>query len=86
MATKKNKTVAKTVKKTKTTAKKVGKEVNKSAKSAKEIKISSDIQILLRQHVGKPCVPQVKKGDKVVVGQLIAVPQGLGANIHITTS
>lgn len=36
----------------------------------------------LRQHVGKPCTPVVKAGDQVRKGQLIAIPEGLGANIH----
>jgi proline reductase-associated electron transfer protein PrdC len=40
-----------------------------------------NLQILLRQHVGKPCAPVVKKGDKVKRGTLIAEPTGLGANI-----
>ena len=44
-------------------------------------KATSDFEFLLRQHVGKPCVPCVKKGDSVDVGTLIAKPQGLGANI-----
>lgn len=38
--------------------------------------------IQLRQHVGAPCKPIVKQGEKVKKGQLIAVPEGLGANIH----
>ena len=33
-------------------------------------------------HVGGPCKPVVKAGDKVKRGQLIAEPSGLGANIH----
>lgn len=40
-----------------------------------------NLQILLRQHVGKPCAPIVKVGDHVKKGQLIAEPTGLGANI-----
>lgn len=36
---------------------------------------------MLRQHVGKPCAPIVKVGDKVMRGTLIAEPTGLGANI-----
>lgn len=39
------------------------------------------VQILLRQHVGAPCEPIVKAGDKVEKGTLIATPTGLGANI-----
>lgn len=40
-----------------------------------------NLQIMLRQHVGKPCAPVVKVGDKVKKGTLIAEPTGLGANI-----
>lgn len=40
-----------------------------------------NLQFLLRQHVGAPCQPVVKVGDKVEKGTLIAVPAGLGANI-----
>lgn len=40
-----------------------------------------NIQMLLKQHVGAPCAPIVKVGDKVEKGTLIAEPTGLGANI-----
>ena len=73
VAKKVTKAASKTTKKTTTKAKK---------ETAVAIKSSGDIELLLRQHVGKPCVPCVKKGDKVTVGTLIARPQGLGANIH----
>jgi len=36
----------------------------------------------LKQHVGGPCKPIVAVGDFVERGQLLAVPEGLGANIH----
>lgn len=43
----------------------------------------SDIyNILLKQHIGAPDIPVVKIGDMVSKGQLIAEPDGLGANIH----
>lgn len=38
--------------------------------------------IPLKQHIGTPAKPVVSEGDVVLRGQLIAVPQGLGANIH----
>ncbi|RQD72275.1 MAG: proline reductase-associated electron transfer protein PrdC [Tindallia sp. MSAO_Bac2] len=41
-----------------------------------------NIVLPLRQHVGAPCQPIVSVGDFVKKGQLIAKPQGLGANIH----
>lgn len=42
------------------------------------------VRIPLQQHIGKPALPVVKKGDKVDAGQLIGkVPEGeLGANVH----
>ncbi|SHJ70955.1 proline reductase-associated electron transfer protein PrdC [Paramaledivibacter caminithermalis DSM 15212] len=41
-----------------------------------------NITILLKQHIGKEAKPIVKIGEEVKKGQLIAMPQGLGANIH----
>lgn len=52
---------------------------------AKAGRITEEIEgvvIPLRQHVGGPCKPIVEVGDQVERGQLIAVPEGLGANIH----
>ena len=42
------------------------------------------VKILLKQHTGEACIPQVEVGRKVNEGELIAsVPEGkLGANIH----
>lgn len=45
-----------------------------------------EIKIPLRQHVGGINSPIVKLKDKVYKGQLIAVPNGLGANIHSSVS
>ncbi len=45
-----------------------------------------EIRIPLRQHVGGINKPIVKYKDKVYKGQLIAVPDGLGANIHSSVS
>ena len=79
-------TAKKATKIAKTTAKKATKGATKVVKSAaqavKTFKCSGDVVLLLKQGVGKPCVPCVKKGDKVQVGTLIAKPQGLGANLH----
>ena len=44
------------------------------------------IHIPLKQHVGGPCQAIVNVGDHVKRGQLIAVPAGLGANIHASLS
>ena len=41
-----------------------------------------NIVLPLRQHVGCPCRPIVELGSEVKKGQLIAIPEGLGANIH----
>lgn len=41
-----------------------------------------EFRIELRQHVGPPCKAIISIGDSVKKGQLIATPQGLGANIH----
>lgn len=43
-------------------------------------------RILLRQHVGAPCVATVQIGDEVLRGQCIAEPNGLGAKIHSSVS
>ena len=40
------------------------------------------VRIPLKMHVGGPCTPTVSAGEKVEKGQLIARPEGLGANIH----
>ena len=45
-----------------------------------------EIIIPLKQHLGGVNKPIVKKGDRVYRGQLIAVPEGLGANIHTSYS
>lgn len=43
--------------------------------------------IPMLQHIGSPCVPCVKKGDRVNKGQVIGQPeQGLGAPIHASIS
>ena len=48
----------------------------------------SEVRISLRQHIGTPCLPTVRKGETVRVGDLLAVPEEkdgklqLGAAIH----
>lgn len=44
------------------------------------------IKLPLKQCVGGPDVPQVKVGDVVKRGQLVGVPQGLGAYLHASAS
>lgn len=46
----------------------------------------NNIEIPLKQHVGAPCKPIVEIGQKVKRGELVAVPNGLGANIHSSLS
>lgn len=44
------------------------------------------VVIPMSQHFGAPCVPLVKKGDYVKLGQKIGESQGLGAPIHASVS
>ena len=46
------------------------------------------VRIMLKQHIGAPCIPVVSEGDMVRVGQCIGqIPEGaLGANIHASMS
>jgi len=45
-----------------------------------------NVYIELMQHIGVPCTPIVKVGESVLRGQLIAIPAGLGANIHASVA
>ncbi len=63
-----------------------GKELSK-AKEIRELMPEGDIVIPLSQHIGAPAVPLVKKGDAVLVGQLIGEAGGfISANIHSSVS
>lgn len=42
--------------------------------------------IQLKQHIGAPCTPIFTVGEHVVRGQLIAVPDDLGANIYASVT
>ena len=42
--------------------------------------------IPMQQHIGAPCLPLVKKGDKVTVGQKIGDNQGLCVPVHASVS
>jgi Na+-translocating ferredoxin:NAD+ oxidoreductase RnfC subunit len=46
------------------------------------------VNIPLKQHIGEPCKPEIKEGEKISCGDLIAsVPNGkLGANVHASIS
>ncbi|GMQ64979.1 electron transport complex subunit RsxC [Vallitalea maricola] len=56
----------------------------------KPIKIympKGDLVFPMLQHIGAPCKPLVKKGDKVLMGQKIGEPQGfVSSPIHATVS
>ncbi len=53
----------------------------------KPLAIPTEVSIPLGQHIGAPAKPIVKKGDAVVVGQLIAEPAGfISAAIHSSVS
>ncbi|ACA56655.1 proline reductase-associated electron transfer protein PrdC [Clostridium botulinum] len=42
--------------------------------------------ILLKQHIGRINKPIVKQEDRVDKGTLVAIPEGMGANIHASVS
>jgi len=47
----------------------------------------SDILVIpMQQHIGAPCVPCVKKGDRVLVGQKLGDNQGLCVPVHSPVS
>jgi len=45
-----------------------------------------EVFIPLDMHIGAPATPMVRTGDFIKVGDLIAKPEGLGANIHASIS
>lgn len=49
---------------------------------------TQQVQLMLKQHLGVPCLPTVTVGDEVTLGQLVAAPPegALGANIHASIS
>lgn len=58
-----------------------------AGKAIQQIEIPEQIIIPLSQHIGAPCQPIVKKGDKVKVGTLIGKSVGyVSANIHSSVS
>lgn len=63
-----------------------GKELSKD-KEITEYLPKGDVAISMAQHIGAPATPLVKKGDKVLVGQLIGEAKGfISANIHSSVS
>ncbi|HHV86914.1 MAG TPA: electron transport complex subunit RsxC [Petrimonas sp.] len=58
-----------------------------AGKAIQPIAIPAQVIIPLTQHIGAPCQPVVKKGDKVKVGTLIGKTVGfVSANIHSSVS
>jgi len=56
-------------------------------KKIEEIPIPSQVVIPLSQHIGKPAVAVVKKGDQVKVGTLLGKADGfISANVHSSVS
>jgi electron transport complex protein RnfC len=56
-------------------------------KAIREIAASSTVFIPMQQHVGAPCVPTVKKGDKVRVGTLVGHSEAyISVPIHSSVS
>ncbi len=55
--------------------------------NTKRLKVNS-VKIPLKQHIGEICKPEVKEGEKISCGDLIAsIPNGkLGANVHASIS
>ena len=47
----------------------------------------SDVLVVpMQQHIGAPCIPVVKKGDRVTVGQVLGDNQGLCVPVHSPVS
>ncbi len=58
-----------------------------AGQAIKVLELPTEVSIPLGQHIGAPANPIVKKGDAVVVGQLIAEAAGfISANIHSSVS
>ena len=58
-----------------------------AGRAIQQIEIPEQVIIPLSQHIGAPCQPIVKKGDKVKVGTQIGKSVGyVSANIHSSVS
>ena len=56
-------------------------------KAIERLELPNEVAIPMIQHIGAPSTPLVKKGDKVLTGQLIGQAVGfVSANIHSTIS
>ncbi|MBR4234471.1 MAG: electron transport complex subunit RsxC [Clostridia bacterium] len=62
---------------------------NKNATKSLPVRdfVSDEVRIIMNMHIGAPSVPCVKKGDHVLLGQVIAEPVGfLGIPVHASVS
>ncbi|MBN2681326.1 MAG: electron transport complex subunit RsxC [Bacteroidales bacterium] len=58
-----------------------------AGKAIEQLALPKTVSIPISQHIGAPAAPVVNKGDKVVVGQIIAKSSGfVSANIHSSVS
>ncbi len=65
----------------------VPEEKNTRSKSVQLFDSPNTVSIPMSQHIGAPCVPTVKKGDRVDMGQVIGeVKAGLGCPVHASVS
>ncbi len=56
-------------------------------KPIREVAASSTVIIPMRQHIGAPCVPKVKKGDEVLVGTVLGDSDAyVSAPVHSSVS
>ena len=63
-----------------------GKELSKD-KPISEYLPKEEVAIPVSQHIGAPAKPIVKKGNEVLIGQLIAEASGfISANVHASVS
>lgn len=53
-----------------------------AGKPTRRLSAPQKVYLSLLQHAGDPCTPVVKKGDRVLRGQLVGEPAGLGAPVH----
>jgi len=64
---------------------KYNKEMSTAAAQIRTI-VPKTVVIPMQQHIGVPCEPLVKKGDRVLVGQKIGDAQGLCVSVHASVS
>ena len=58
-----------------------------AALATEKMPVPSKVVLPMRQHIGAPCAPVVKKGDTVMVGTLVGEAQGfVSANIYSSVS